>query len=76
MRPRGKEASWVRRIGQMTEEITTLRAALEKAHLALHSEGTTAAFQIAAIHGFRYTGPTFTEDDYRKAIKPSAGGAG
>ena len=53
------------RIRQLRVKSSKLRAALEKAHLALHNSQTRGAFDIAAIHGFHHTGPVFTEDEYR-----------
>lgn len=58
----------VGRIRQLRERSQILRAALEKAHLALHNKHTSTVFAIASVHGFHYTGPVFTEDEYYEAI--------
>lgn len=58
-----------RQIRDLIEKNVRLRAALKKAHLALHNDGTQNAFTISSLHGFPYTGPVFTEDEYRKAIQ-------
>lgn len=55
------------KVKELVQENARLRAALEKAHLALHNKHTRAIFTIASVHGFNYRGPVFTEDEYCRA---------
>ena len=47
-----------------------LRAALDRVYGILQSEALGSVELMAAIHGCKYTGDTFTPADYRKAIHP------
>ena len=66
MHTSGKIEVW-----KLRRENRRLRSALRKAHLALHNEQTVAAFTLASVRGFNYTGPVFTKEEYDNAMGPS-----
>lgn len=60
-------------IDRLNAEIARKDAALKRVLEIFECDALKGAFQMAAIHGYEYRGPTLTSDEIRAALQPAKG---